>query len=87
MDESRWQGPIQSEYGYHLVLVTNHQPARLPPLVEVEKQVREDLRRQKKNEAVEASIAGVVSGYRVERAKDLQSGEDKSLALSMEKLP
>ncbi len=35
-----WQGPIESGYGWHLVLVESSTPARLPELDEVEGAVR-----------------------------------------------
>ena len=45
MDASRWQGPLQSEQGWHLVLLTAHAPERDPALAEVRAQVRDDLLR------------------------------------------
>jgi len=42
---SHWQGPIKSDYGYHLVLVTQRAPASLPKLSEVRDQVKDDLLR------------------------------------------
>jgi parvulin-like peptidyl-prolyl isomerase len=43
---SRWQGPIESDYGYHLVLLTQKTPAALPKLAEVRDQVKDDLLRE-----------------------------------------
>lgn len=49
----RWQGPVLSGYGVHLVFVKDRTPGRTPELAEVRKQVtREwfDARRRKENE-------------------------------------
>lgn len=40
-----WQGPIKSDYGYHLVFITERQPASLPKLSQVRDQVKDDLLR------------------------------------------
>jgi len=42
---SQWQGPIESNYGYHLVLLTQREAAYLPKLSAIEDQVRDDLLR------------------------------------------
>src|SRR3569623_533956 len=38
----KWQGPIKSDYGWPVVLLTRHEPAALPPFEEVRKQVEGD---------------------------------------------
>lgn len=40
-----WRGPIKSQLGYHLVLLTSHEPGRLPKLSEIKDQVKDDLLR------------------------------------------
>jgi hypothetical protein len=40
--EGRWQGPVSSTYGAHLVRVTRRTPERLPPFEEIEARVRAD---------------------------------------------
>jgi hypothetical protein len=40
--EGRWQGPVTSTYGAHLVRVTRRAPERLPPFDEIEARVRAD---------------------------------------------
>jgi hypothetical protein len=40
--EGRWQGPVTSTYGAHLVRVTRRTPERLPPFDEIEARVRAD---------------------------------------------
>lgn len=43
--DRNWRGPIKSRFGYHLVLLTSHDPARLPKLAAIEDQVKDDLLR------------------------------------------
>jgi len=53
MPTGRWQGPVTSGYGDHLVLVADWTPGRMPALAEVREQVaREwvDARRREDNE-------------------------------------
>lgn len=38
-----WTGPIASEYGYHIVMVSSRKPGYSPPLAEVGQRVLEDL--------------------------------------------
>ena len=37
-----WQGPLRSQYGWHLVLLRARKPGGLPPFAEIASQVRED---------------------------------------------
>jgi parvulin-like peptidyl-prolyl isomerase len=54
-----WQGPIRSDYGWHLVLVTRTTPAALPRLSDVQAQVKDDLLRD------------TIAGYREKAILDL----------------
>lgn len=60
-----WQGPFESPYGYHLVLVADSQAGRVPDLDEVYEQVRADtqqvLIRQKTTQAIDE----IVNRYQV----------------------
>jgi peptidyl-prolyl cis-trans isomerase C len=51
-------GPVQSEFGYHAILVYQHDDARVLPLAEVEDQVRESV----KGSLVDAHINGLLRG-------------------------
>jgi hypothetical protein len=37
-----WQGPVESGYGWHAIVVTDATPARVPPFEEVEPEVKSD---------------------------------------------
>ncbi len=54
-----WRGPIKSQFGYHLVLLTAHTPAHLPKLAEIREAVRDDMLRDR------------VAAYREQAVEDL----------------
>lgn len=51
-------GPVQTQFGYHAILVYQHDSARVLPLAEVEDQVRESV----KGSLVDARITGMLRG-------------------------
>jgi parvulin-like peptidyl-prolyl isomerase len=64
---SRWNGPIRSNYGYHLVLLTHRSESRLPDLTEIRQEVQDDWNRDRlENVRVEA-MRRLSATYRVER--------------------
>src|SRR5512139_1674511 len=66
VDATRWQGPLRSDQGWHLVLVTAHAPQRDPALAEIRAQVRDDFRRDAAAARQEQAIRDVISRYDVE---------------------
>lgn len=71
---SRWQGPIRSRHGWHVVLLTERLPERDPPLEEVRAEVERDVLRARHEERVAAAIAEVVSGFSVRIDPALDAG-------------
>lgn len=65
LPQGRWQGPIVSGYGIHLVYVTNHIPGRLPDLGEVSDAVLRDYQQQKRDEANVAFYARLKQRYHI----------------------
>ncbi|MFO1502237.1 MAG: peptidylprolyl isomerase [Steroidobacteraceae bacterium] len=65
VDASRWQGPLRSDQGWHLVLVTAHVPARDPALAEIRAQVLDDFRRDAAAARQQQAIRDVMSRYTV----------------------
>jgi len=61
----RWQGPLKSPYGFHLLLITESIPERMLELAEAEKAVREDARRERIDERNRAIIQEIVDAYDV----------------------
>jgi len=62
----RWQGPLQSLHGFHLLLITELIPERLLELPEAEKAVREDARRNRIDERNQAILQEIVDSYDVQ---------------------
>lgn len=65
-----WYGPIHSQFGYHLVLVTAHTPAHLPALADVREEVRDDLLRDSLQANRDKAVADLVGRFKV-RLKDI----------------
>lgn len=63
---SQWQGPIASDHGEHLVLLTAHQPGRYPELAEIQPRVAQDDRQWQQQQQQELAIQQIVDQYHVE---------------------
>lgn len=61
----RWEGPIRSGYGLHLVLVTERTPGRLPELSEVRAEVEREWMFARKKEVQEAMHKKLLERYTV----------------------
>jgi len=61
-----WDGPYESPYGVHLVLVAAREPARAPALSEVRAAVTEDLRREQTRYREAALVRTALVRYRIE---------------------
>jgi parvulin-like peptidyl-prolyl isomerase len=61
----RWQGPVASGYGAHLVFVGARVPGRLPALDDVRDAVRREWSNAQRLEANEAFYRDVLKRYRV----------------------
>lgn len=64
-DNTRWQGPVESAYGHHLVLVSNRKEAYMPALEAVYQAVKQDAERAKFAEARQAQIDQLVAQYEI----------------------
>ena len=62
---STWYGPIQSPYGWHLVLLTSRESAWLPNLEEIEDRVLEDYRRMRKEQVQRLQLDQIINSYEV----------------------
>jgi parvulin-like peptidyl-prolyl isomerase len=62
---SRWQGPLESDHGWHVLGVSEHAPAELPPLGEIRARVREDALAAKRVEAANEAVDGLLAQYDV----------------------
>jgi hypothetical protein len=66
VDALRWQGPLRSDEGWHLVLLTAHAPGRMPALAEIHAQVLDDWRRDRAAALQEQSVRALIDSYKVE---------------------
>jgi hypothetical protein len=63
--DSIWHGPLESRYGYHLVMLINRKAASTPALAEIRQRVVEDYRYEALQENREQAEQTVVAGYQV----------------------
>lgn len=60
-----WQGPVTSEYGVHLILVSSRTEERLPPLAEIHDRVATAWRRAKQQAANEIFYQSLHQRYEI----------------------
>jgi len=65
-----WSGPVASAYGYHLVYLTRHAPARVPDFAEVAGRIATDLDAARRAGALDRIYASVRDAYQVEIEPD-----------------
>lgn len=63
--ETRWQGPFESPYGFHLVLLAQKAEGRSPAIEEVQDKVRYDAERDAVNAQKDKAIQAIVDTYEV----------------------
>ena len=61
----QWQGPINSGYGAHLVLLSQRREGHIPTLAEVRDQVRREWLNAKRTEAIEKFYEALLRHYTV----------------------
>jgi parvulin-like peptidyl-prolyl cis-trans isomerase-like protein len=62
----RWEGPVKSGFGLHLVKVTRREESRIPALTEVRGRVMKDMRYEGRRAAEDQLYAEILPRYRVE---------------------
>ncbi len=62
---NKWQGPFQSDYGAHLVLLKKKTPSRLPELSEVAQMVLSDVQRDQQLAMKREAITALVNKYTI----------------------
>ncbi len=65
--DERWQGPLRSAYGWHLVQLEARLPEVLPPYDEVANRVSSDLNLERREQANDAYYANLLERYEVRR--------------------
>ena len=74
-DSETWRGPIESSYGYHVVMLTRRTDGNQPELSEIEATVRDDAERIAINELNELAVQAIVDTYDVRMDYELENGE------------
>ena len=63
--ETRWRGPFESPYGFHLVMLAQKAEGRFPAIEEVQDKVRYDAERHAVNAQKDKAIQAIVDTYEV----------------------
>lgn len=61
-----WQGPLRSDLGWHVVMITAFSPEHMPPLQEIRPQLLDDYRRELAAADREAATNALMKNYKVE---------------------
>ncbi|MBR0973950.1 MULTISPECIES: peptidyl-prolyl cis-trans isomerase [Bradyrhizobium] len=61
----QWTGPVESDFGLHLIRVTEHQPGRMPALAEVRAAVEREWGNDKRKAIEGQRFAALLTSYRV----------------------
>ncbi len=69
-----WQGPLSSDYGWHLILLKDKAAARTPDLVEVAPIVLADMQREQRQKIKARAIEELVAKYTVVTEPSARSG-------------
>jgi len=77
-DRSRWQGPIASRHGWHVVQLTRRTEERLPALEEIRGALAEEIRRDRREASLERGIGQVVTRYEIHLAPELRAASGSS---------
>ncbi len=64
-DATRWHGPFESRFGFHLALITDQQPGRAPSLEEVRDRVEADARAARARQQTDAAIEEIMGRYEI----------------------
>lgn len=72
-DKKIWQGPIQSTFGSHLILVTQNLPARVPPLDEVRDRIATEVQLGRERERKQTAINEIVQGFDIEVSQEFET--------------
>ena len=78
IEPGRWQGPVRSGYGLHLVMIDDFVPGRAPTLEEVERSVRRDWHTRQRDRAIDALYERLRAEYRIKVETPTRPGSSDS---------
>jgi len=76
-DRARWQGPVRSRFGMHLVLLTRAEAARIPLLQEVRDQLANELQRRREVERKQKAIDELIGGFEVRLSPEFEGVSER----------
>jgi peptidyl-prolyl cis-trans isomerase C len=65
LEPGRWQGPVESGYGLHLVKVTERRESRIPEWTEVASEIRNDMQYEARRAAEDQLYQEIAARYHV----------------------
>jgi hypothetical protein len=71
-DALRWQGPIPSSFGLHLVLITKKQSARIPTILEIRNEMASEVQRLREVDRKKSVISALISEFEIEIAPEFK---------------
>jgi hypothetical protein len=75
VDAQAWQGPVRSDQGWHLVLLTARTPGRAPTVAEVRERLVDDVKRDRAARGQQQAIDALVAQYRVDLRDVVRHGD------------
>jgi hypothetical protein len=61
----RWEGPVESGFGLHLVKITHRDESRIPDWTEVRRRMAADMQYEGRNAAEDQLYAEILPRYRI----------------------
>lgn len=83
--EAVWQGPFESPYGYHLVMLSRYEEGRFPAIEDVVGQVYQDAQRTQIRENLDKTYQAIIDTYHVEMNEDVEVGNGEKSTASKSK--
>ena len=70
-DKNTWYGPLESQFGLHLVMLTAIEEQKAPQFHEVRERVREDATEEQQREAIGEALDEIVGLYQMQMASQV----------------
>ncbi|MDG2004048.1 MAG: peptidylprolyl isomerase [Novosphingobium sp.] len=68
----RWQGPVESELGFHLIRIDRSTAGSEPVFAQIRGELVAGLERERREKQLQRAVDGIVEGYRVEMSPELE---------------
>src|SRR5690606_25557901 len=71
-EPSRWFGPVESEFGYHLIRIDRFEAASEPGFESARQALEQDWQREKREQHLQAAVDRIVQSYSVKLSSSLE---------------